>query len=177
MTRTEHDLLGAKEIPADALYGVHTARARENFSLTGRPVHPELARAYGTVKLACARTNRSLGAWSDDGRSGAKRRICSCRGRRKAIHGVGAARRFVLPTGVFRMGIARTPRSIYAVYRSTKQRPGQILRFARQTALVEHTQGTRKAQDDRRCRKDENVITPDERMRRRRIRPTILVGN
>jgi len=66
MTRTEHDLLGSKAIPADAMYGIHTARALENFPLAGRPVHPELARAYGAVKLACARTNRGLGVWSGD---------------------------------------------------------------------------------------------------------------
>ena len=38
----------------------------ENFPLSGRPVHEELARAYGTVKLACAKTNRDLGVWSGD---------------------------------------------------------------------------------------------------------------
>ena len=64
--RKEHDLLGELEVPQDALWGVHTARAIENFRLAGRPVHPELVRAYGTVKLACAQTNRSLGCWADD---------------------------------------------------------------------------------------------------------------
>ncbi|MGD0088713.1 MAG: aspartate ammonia-lyase [Planctomycetota bacterium] len=64
--RTEHDLLGALELPAQALHGIHTARALENFPLTGRPVHPELVRAYGLVKLACAQTNRALGFWSSD---------------------------------------------------------------------------------------------------------------
>ena len=48
------------------MHGVHTARALENFPLARRPVHPELARAYGTVKLACALTNHGLGAWVDD---------------------------------------------------------------------------------------------------------------
>ena len=38
----------------------------ENFPLAGKSVHPELARAFGDVKLACARTNRALGAWADD---------------------------------------------------------------------------------------------------------------
>ena len=32
-TRTEKDLLGSKQIPADALWGIHTARAVENFQL------------------------------------------------------------------------------------------------------------------------------------------------
>ena len=41
-------------------------RARENFHLTGRPVHGELVRAYGTVKLAAALANRELGVWAAD---------------------------------------------------------------------------------------------------------------
>ncbi len=64
--RTERDLLGEAEVPADALWGVHTLRALENFPLARHPVHGELARAYGTVKLACAQTNRELGVWADD---------------------------------------------------------------------------------------------------------------
>jgi aspartate ammonia-lyase len=64
--RIEQDSLGELPIPATVLHGIHTARALENFPLTRRPVHPELARAHGTVKLACARTNRALGAWADD---------------------------------------------------------------------------------------------------------------
>ncbi len=65
-TRIERDLLGEAPVPAGALWGVHTLRARENFALAGRPVHAALARAFGTVKLACARTNRQLGAWAGD---------------------------------------------------------------------------------------------------------------
>ena len=64
--RTEHDLIGTMAIPSAALHGIHTQRALENFSLSGQPVHEELARAFGTVKLACARTNRGLGAWTAD---------------------------------------------------------------------------------------------------------------
>jgi aspartate ammonia-lyase len=64
--RTERDLLGEMAIPAAARHGIHTARAIENFPLAGRPIHEELARAYGTVKLACALTNRALGAWGKD---------------------------------------------------------------------------------------------------------------
>jgi aspartate ammonia-lyase len=64
--RIERDCLGERSIPAAALHGIHTARALDNFPLARRPVHPELARAYGTVKLACAMTNRALGAWADD---------------------------------------------------------------------------------------------------------------
>jgi len=64
--RTENDLLGSKQIPVDSLSGIHTARAMENFPLAQRPVQPELVRAYGTVKLACAMTNQALGCWSQD---------------------------------------------------------------------------------------------------------------
>lgn len=62
--RTESDSLGKRLIPEGCLHGIHTARALENFQFAGRPVHRELIRAYGAVKLACARTNRTLGAWS-----------------------------------------------------------------------------------------------------------------
>lgn len=64
-TRTESDLLGAGEVPAGVYWGVHTARALENFPLSGRRVHPELARAMLAVKSACARTNHRLGYLSD----------------------------------------------------------------------------------------------------------------
>lgn len=64
-TRVEHDALGEATVPAAALYGIHTARALNNFRLAGRPVHPALVRAYGAVKLAAARTNHALGRWDD----------------------------------------------------------------------------------------------------------------
>ena len=37
-TRTEHDLLGDRDVPADAYYGVQTLRAQENFHITGVPL-------------------------------------------------------------------------------------------------------------------------------------------
>jgi aspartate ammonia-lyase len=64
--RIERDLLGEAPVPTRALHGIHTERALDNFVLSGRPPHRELVRAYGTVKLACALTNRGLGAWADD---------------------------------------------------------------------------------------------------------------
>jgi aspartate ammonia-lyase len=63
--RIERDSLGERALPAEALYGIHTVRAIENFPLAGRPVHPALTRAFGEVKLACALTNRALGVWGD----------------------------------------------------------------------------------------------------------------
>lgn len=64
-TRTEKDLLGQKLIPSDKLYGIHTQRAIENFQLSWKPLQPELIKAYGDVKLACAKVNRSLGFFQD----------------------------------------------------------------------------------------------------------------
>jgi len=63
--RLEKDLLGEREVPADALYGIHTLRGVENFPLSGRPVNRALIRAFGAVKLACARANHELGWWDD----------------------------------------------------------------------------------------------------------------
>ena len=62
--RTEHDFLGDKQIPADAYWGVHTARAVDNFPISGTPISamPDLIRAFGHVKKAAARANVELGA-------------------------------------------------------------------------------------------------------------------
>ncbi len=49
------------EIPQGALWGIHTARARENFSISGRPVHLALVRSMAYVKWAAAQTNEELG--------------------------------------------------------------------------------------------------------------------
>ena len=61
--RREHDLLGERDVPQDALYGVQTLRACENFAISGvRLVRfPALIRALAQVKQACARANASLG--------------------------------------------------------------------------------------------------------------------
>jgi len=61
--RKEFDFLGEKELPAGALFGIHTQRALENFMLTGKVVPSGLIKAYGMVKWACAATNADLGAW------------------------------------------------------------------------------------------------------------------
>jgi hypothetical protein len=54
---TEHDLLGDKEVPSSAYYGVRTARELENFHITGASIShcPDLIRALAMVKLAAAR--------------------------------------------------------------------------------------------------------------------------
>lgn len=58
-TRTERDLLGEKAVPADAYYGVQTARAMENFSISGvrLSMYPDIIRALAMVKMAAARAN------------------------------------------------------------------------------------------------------------------------
>jgi aspartate ammonia-lyase len=63
-TRTEHDLLGEKAVPADAYYGVQTARALENFQISGvgMNAYPEFIEGFAMVKLAAARANTKLGA-------------------------------------------------------------------------------------------------------------------
>ena len=62
-TRIERDFLGEKEIPQAAYWGVHTARAVENFPISGTPISamPDLIRAFGHVKKAAARANAELG--------------------------------------------------------------------------------------------------------------------
>jgi aspartate ammonia-lyase len=67
-TRTERDLLGEKEIPADAYYGVQTARALENFQISGTLInhYPGFVEAWAIVKLAAARANTQVGAMEPD---------------------------------------------------------------------------------------------------------------
>ncbi len=62
-TRTEKDLLGTKQIPNEAYYGVQTARALENFQVSGVKTnfYPDYVRAYAMVKLAAARANTDIG--------------------------------------------------------------------------------------------------------------------
>ena len=63
-TRTEHDLLGEKQVPADAYYGVQTARALENIQLSGVEInhYPGFVEAWAYVKLAAAQANYDAGA-------------------------------------------------------------------------------------------------------------------
>src|SRR6202044_3209090 len=61
--RREHDLLGDRDVPAGAYYGVHTLRAIENFPISGTPIsiYPDLIAALASIKLAAARSNQDLG--------------------------------------------------------------------------------------------------------------------
>src|SRR5207302_8727828 len=60
-TRRERDRLGARDVPARALFGICTRRARETWAISGRAPHPALIRAYAHVKQAAARANARLG--------------------------------------------------------------------------------------------------------------------
>jgi aspartate ammonia-lyase len=63
--RLEKDSIGPREIPADVYYGIQTARAIENFPISGLRAHPSLIRAIGMVKRAAAEANKSLGLVDD----------------------------------------------------------------------------------------------------------------
>ncbi|HNT25169.1 MAG TPA: lyase family protein, partial [Anaerolineales bacterium] len=62
-TRIEHDLLGEREVPAEAYYGIQTLRALENFNITGVPIshYPRLVHSLAYIKKAAAQANVELG--------------------------------------------------------------------------------------------------------------------
>lgn len=61
ITRKEKDFLGDKEVPVDALYGIHSLRAKENFPADS-PFQLEWYKHMGTVKLACYLTYKQFRA-------------------------------------------------------------------------------------------------------------------
>ncbi len=65
-TRTEHDLLGDREVPQGVYWGVHTLRAIENFHITDTPIsiYPDLIDALACIKQAAAQSNHTLGLLS-----------------------------------------------------------------------------------------------------------------
>lgn len=60
-SRLEHDPLGEYHVPAEAYYGVQTARARDNFRISGLTAQPGLIAATALIKHAAAEANRDLG--------------------------------------------------------------------------------------------------------------------
>ncbi|UCG43088.1 MAG: aspartate ammonia-lyase, partial [candidate division WOR-3 bacterium] len=60
MSRVEQDSLGTKELPDKVYYGIQTARAVENFPVSGLKESPELIHAYAAVKKAAALANMEL---------------------------------------------------------------------------------------------------------------------
>lgn len=59
--RIEKDSLGTKEVPAQAYYGIQTARAIENFPVSGLKAHPRFVEAYVLLKKAAALANMRMG--------------------------------------------------------------------------------------------------------------------
>ncbi len=64
--REEQDSIGIVSLPEDCLYGIETARAVSNFTISGRTVAPELISAIVTVKKAAAQANRDTGRLSEE---------------------------------------------------------------------------------------------------------------
>jgi len=59
--RWEKDLLGERQVPKQAYYGINTLRAVENFPLTAFKVHPKLIAGLAIIKKAAAAVNSELG--------------------------------------------------------------------------------------------------------------------
>ena len=59
--RTEHDSMGALDVPDNALYGAQTQRAINNFQVSNTPMPGAFIHAVARIKLAAARTNYTLG--------------------------------------------------------------------------------------------------------------------
>src|SRR5215470_6386906 len=60
-TRTESDSMGKIEVPVDRYYGAQTARSLIHFAIGKDTMPPELIRAFGILKKACALVNQDLG--------------------------------------------------------------------------------------------------------------------
>lgn len=67
-TRIEEDLLGTRQVPSDAYYGIHTVRALENFKISSQRISdvPDMIRGMALVKKASALANLELGALPAD---------------------------------------------------------------------------------------------------------------
>lgn len=67
-TRIEEDLLGSRDVPADAYYGIHTVRAVDNFRISDRTINdiPEMIQGMVMVKKACALANQTMRALPTD---------------------------------------------------------------------------------------------------------------
>ena len=67
-TRSEHDLLGDREVPSEYYYGIQTLRGMENFNISGIALgsFPTLIQALAMVKLSAAQANHELGLLSKE---------------------------------------------------------------------------------------------------------------
>ena len=59
--RTEKDNIGSLQLSEDAVYGIHTLRALNNFPVSGEKINPHFIKAYFQVKLAAVETNYKVG--------------------------------------------------------------------------------------------------------------------
>jgi aspartate ammonia-lyase len=86
-TRKEHDLLGERDVPSGAYWGVHTMRAVENFPITGVPIghFSNFVRALVYVKQAAARANKRLG-YLPEAKAEAIERACNIIGNEGKHH-------------------------------------------------------------------------------------------
>ncbi|MDR1393994.1 MAG: class II fumarate hydratase [Bifidobacteriaceae bacterium] len=64
--RIEHDTMGEVQVPVDALWGAQTARAVENFPISGQRLEPDQIHALAQIKRAAARANAELGVLPAD---------------------------------------------------------------------------------------------------------------
>lgn len=64
--RIEQDALGERQISAEAYYGIHTLRGKENFELTKRVINRQMIKALAIIKKSAARTNADLDLLSED---------------------------------------------------------------------------------------------------------------
>ncbi|MCR4772890.1 MAG: aspartate ammonia-lyase [Prevotella sp.] len=67
-TRTENDLLGTREVPADAYYGIQTLRAIENYNISKTTLkdYPNFVRGIAVTKLGAAKANYKLGVITEE---------------------------------------------------------------------------------------------------------------
>ena len=63
--RMEKDSLGEREVPDEALYGIHTLRSIENFDVAGERLDIEIILAIVKLKWACAMANQEMGLLSE----------------------------------------------------------------------------------------------------------------
>lgn len=64
--RIESDSIGEMKVPMDAYYGVQTLRAKNNFHITNRTIHPELVISLAEIKKSAAITNRNANILNSD---------------------------------------------------------------------------------------------------------------
>ena len=59
--RTEKDVLGSVRVPSEAYYGSETARAVDNFRISGERMDHEFIMAYALLKKCAAKANVEIG--------------------------------------------------------------------------------------------------------------------